>query len=230
MPVGRERLDQLVDRALRAHVDSARRLVGEQELRRLERATSRTGSSAGCHRRASRRRASSRLRGARRRRRRISLRRGALAARVDDDGRAARPPPGAAASRSRRTERIHHAGPGPCGLRQQRDAATDRAAGGGRPSARAHRSRSSRSRGRRRRSARTTSERRCPTSPASPTISPRRTSSETSCDDAGGRESPRTESTTGASVGGGTPSAGSQLERAPEHRGDERVRRLVGGR
>ena len=77
--------------------------------------------------------------------------------------------------------------------------------------------------------ARAISVRPLPTRPASPTISPARTSKEMSWK-AGGRLSPRTASTTGASAGGGVRGREGDVERAPEHRRHQAVGGLLGGR
>ena len=230
MPSRGERVDQLVDRALCADVDATRRLVGDEDAGRAGTATWRRAPSAGCRRTAS---SPWRVRAASHARPR------AASARRRRDARAAwsTTPPSLtcaemrAASRCRRSSAASAAPascdppaasrrPAPIASRGDRIRTAlavdlDRAAG---------------SRWSAPKIARATSERPLPIRPASPRISPARTSNETRSSNAGRAREVRGRR--------GRPAhrpprrdllRERKLQRAAEHRRDEPLGRLLGG-
>ena len=221
IPVGGELDDQLVDRALGADVDAARRLVGDQQPRRGRRATWRTAPSAGCRPRAPPTRVR-RGRGGRD----VELARSARAVSRRSRRREITPPRlerrrGAASVDVLAMRAVASAGP--ASLRSSGSSAIPRAIA---PRvSRRHRGSPSSStvpaveRVARRRSARASSVRPLPTRPARPTISPARTSKRDVVHDAAPRRGRAPTSTTGASSAGDRRLAGtSSSQRAPEHR------------
>ena len=227
-PLGRERLDQLVDRALRADVDAARRLVGDEDARRAGTATSRTAPSAGCRPRACSPRASATACGRRAGR---SARRAPRVRRAVDRTTPSSRDLVEVRQRDVLDDRAQHQEPLPLAiLGQHHDAAADRLprrarAAAARPSTSTAPRRAI---GRRRRSRARPRSGRC-RSARRARRSRRRGSRTRRPSTAGGRARPRTESTTGASAGGGCLLGEREAERPAEHRGDEALRRLARG-